>query len=508
MVGKEFQELFFLFGQVVTHDPVQLVLRKLHDVVILKEQVHRTVDEVFLQVAVGVPKHVIRTQITLAEFDDKLDDCAGHGVGEQLIDQAVLFDLVEGDAAHLLEDLQRPDQRDVVVRTEVDDTVFIGSSSQDRRHAEFRVIFQEVEERFFRGCLHQAPVGTEKLVRILAVDGDLRVLAVPFQDFVVKDAEFFPGIAFRADQAHRAFKCLLAEPIEGFDEFLGLVAIHHDELRTGDRLIAQVGRRELDPGFRALEKNARHGHDSFINSSIDNGDRKIQHADHAFKANITGLCRAFLNGDLQFSGFRFDEFEPVIGNTADLERILAFRNILCPVNTVEGFDLIKIIEKPFIGRLDQIDEPAGNASVAFRTVFERGDECRLAGILLRQLIFLPVFVDQVHLDLRNIIVPCHIFDFFFDGIDKVREPQTRRCREFRYVVAIYHNGNRNVTGRTLLASGRRVHIAGGIVRRHDAKGDKAEDHRDCQHNADDTFSHCVTPFVCLTCSVMRMTHMS
>ena len=71
-------------------------------------------------------------------------------------------------AAHLLEDLQRPDQRDVVVWTEVDDTVFIGSSGQDRRHAKFRVIFQEVEERFFRGCLHQAPVGTEKLVRILA----------------------------------------------------------------------------------------------------------------------------------------------------------------------------------------------------------------------------------------------------------------------------------------------------------------------------------------------------
>ena len=50
--------------------------------------------------------------------------------------------------------------------TEADDTVFIGGSRQDRRNAEFRVILQEVQERLFRGCLHQAPVGTEKLVRI------------------------------------------------------------------------------------------------------------------------------------------------------------------------------------------------------------------------------------------------------------------------------------------------------------------------------------------------------
>ena len=410
----------------------------------------------------------------------------------------------------------------------MDDTIFICGLFENGRQSDVGVIAHKVDHRIHGRSLYQSPVGAEELVSVLSIDGYLSVFAIPFQNFIMKDAEFFPGEAFRSEQVNRILKGISAKGICCLDDLFCLGAIHHDEFGTGDRFIAQVGGGELDTGVPCIEEDAGHGEvsgqpvDINIKDPEVDGCFQIDAAKFFFIPDITGAAIVTLDVNIDFASGRCCNRIAVFVQTTDFKIVRTIRDVLRTIEAIEGFQRTNILHDPSKCSLQPLENCLGKTENTICCVIEGGEETLIINSIFCKLVFLALHVDKVELRVRSFMVGQKVLYLSFQNCEEVVETTVGVVPEYKvcHRVAIDHDpyidasiGSRCGNIRFLCGCNIGIHVHGRchvgrrvVLRCHDAKGDKAEDHRNCQHNADNTFSHCVTPFVCFSCSVVRMTN--
>ena len=302
MLGKEFESLHFIVSK-SSSDRLHESNCIFHSAVVLESRVDPVIDILIVEVSVFVPERSLTVCHVFAKIDHKVDNGVGRRIRDHFVDEFHLFDLVKNDAACFHEDLERPVQRHIVIGVEMDHTVFVCTCFQDGRQSDIGIIAHKVDHRIHCGRLNESPIGTKKFVCLFPIKRDLCVVFIPFQDFVMKDAEFLPGEAFCVEETHSIFEGIHPEAISSLDDLFGLVAIHHDEFGTGNRFIAQVGRGELYTGFPCIEEDTGHFEvgrqdiDIKINDPEVNIEAEVNTAKGFFIADITGPATVLFDFD-------------------------------------------------------------------------------------------------------------------------------------------------------------------------------------------------------------------
>ena len=326
----------------------------------------------------------------------------------------------------------------------------------------------------------------------------------------MENAELLPGEALRAEEFHCVDKGVLAERKSGFDDLFGLVAIHHHEFGAGDGLIAQVGRGELHARVHRIQENARHGEFGGQDVDVEVDDpqvyveAEVDTADIFLKADIVRSAGIVPDRDGHITDVRRGDRIALIVQTADLQRIVAFRHIGGAVDAVEGLKRVDVLDDPAERALQPLEDGLGEPEDAVCRVVERREERGVVDRVLRQLVFLVLIVDQVHFRMGDLFVGEQVLGFRFQHGEKGVETALVPEGIFGERVAVDHDGHVFTACRALYPSGGRIHVA-VVFRRQDPDGDEAEDHRHRQDDADDAFSHGVTPFRC-GCDLQKFVH--